>query len=72
MSENFLKKHWYGLFNELKERWPELTQSDIDYISADIRKLVEVVQKREHISHAAAQDQVGDLLGRLQIHQRIA
>jgi len=49
MSEDLLKKHWYSLFNELKERWPDLTQSDLDYISGDVRRLVEVVQKRRHI-----------------------
>lgn len=71
MKESFLKKHWYDLFNDLKERWPDLTQSDIDYIAGDMRRLLEVVQKRRHISRAAAQDEVDDLLSRLQIHQRV-
>lgn len=72
MNENFLKKHWYGLFNDLKERWPDLTQSDIDYIAGDVRRLLEVVQRRRHISPAAAQDEVDDFFRRLQIHRRIA
>ena len=72
MSEDLLRKHWYSLFNELKERWPDLTQADLDYISGDIRKLIEVVQKRRHFSLEEAQFEVQDLLSRLQLRQRIA
>lgn len=69
MNESFLKKYWYDLFNDLKERWPDLTQSDIDYVAGDVRKLLEVVQKRRHISAVAAQHEVDDFFRRLQIHR---
>jgi hypothetical protein len=72
MSEDLLRKHWYSLFNELKERWPDLTQSDLYYISGDMRKLIEVVQKRRHLSQEQAQAEIQDLMGRLQLRQRIA
>ena len=69
-NEDVLKKHWYELFNELKERWPDITQADVDYISGDVKRLVEVVKQRRHISTGAARDDVDDFFGRLQIHQR--
>ncbi len=72
MERNLLKKHWYSLFNELKERWPDLTQSDLEYITGDKDKLVEVVQKRRHISREGASADVAEFLDKLDVHQRIA
>jgi hypothetical protein len=72
MKANILKKHWHELLNDLKERWPDLTQSDIDYISGDARKLLEIVQKRRHISTAAAQNDIDDFFGRLNIDKGAA
>jgi hypothetical protein len=71
MESNLLKKHWYGVFNELTERWSDLTQSDLDYIFGDKKKLVEVVQKRRHISVEEAFGDVEGFLKTLEIHQRI-
>ena len=69
--ENLLKKHWYVIFNELKERWPDLTQSDLDYICGEKKKLLEVVQKRRHISTGEALRDIDDFVETLDIHQRI-
>src|SRR5689334_19192073 len=68
--ENLLKKHWKAIFNELKERWPDLTQSDLDYIFGEKDKLVEVVKKRRHISTEEASRDVLEFLETLDIHQR--
>lgn len=68
-DENILKKHRSGLFNGLKERWPDITQADIDYIAGDVQGLIEVVQRRGHISAAAAKDNMDDFFGRPQIHK---
>lgn len=72
MNENVLKKYWYGLVNDLKERWPDLTQADMVYISGDTQKLAAVLAKRRHISAAEAQDEVAHFLRRLQIRHRVA
>ncbi len=72
MESNLLNKHWYSLFNELKERWPDLTQSDLEYITGDKNKLVEVVQKRRHISREEALADVAEFLDKLDVHRRIA
>jgi len=71
MESNLLKKHWYGISNELKERWPDLTQSDLDYIFGDKKKLINVVQKRRHISAGEALGDVEEFLKTREIHQRI-
>jgi len=72
MERNILKRKWHVLFNELKERWPDLTQSDIDYIKGDKNKLIERVQMRSHISAAEAARDVEEFLGTLNIRQRVA
>ena len=69
--ENLLKKHWYGFFNELKERWPDLTQRDMEYIFGEKKKLLEVVQKRRHISAEEASRDVEEFLRTLDVHQQI-
>jgi len=69
--ENLLKKHWYAIFNELKERWPDLTQSDLEYIRGEKKKLVEVVEKRRHIQAREALRDIDEFIETLDIHQRI-
>jgi len=72
MERNLLKKHWFAILNDLKERWPDLNQSDLDYIGGDVGKLVEVVQNRKHISAENACEDVEEFLSRLNIRQRLA
>jgi len=71
MEHNLLKKHWYGIFNELRERWPDLTQSDLDYICGDQNKLTADVQKRRHISLEEARRDVDEFVNTLDVHQRL-
>ena len=72
MERNVLKRKWYVLFNELKERWPDLTQSDIDYITADKKRLIEIVRRRRHLSEAEAARDVEDFLNTRDARQRVA
>jgi hypothetical protein len=72
MERNVLKKKWYVLFNELKERWPDFTQSDIDYINADKKRLIEIVRRRRHLSETEAARDVEDFLNTLDARQRVA
>ena len=62
MERNLLKKHWFVMLNDLKERWPDMTQSDLEYITGDKKKLVEVVQKRKHIPAEEALRDVEEFL----------
>ena len=72
MERNVLKHKWYVLFNELRERWPDLTQSDVDYIYGNRDKLQERVQLRKHISAEKAKRDVDEFLNRLEVRQNIA
>jgi hypothetical protein len=65
------KKHWYAIFNELKERWPALTQSDLDYICGERKRLTAVVKKRRHIAAEEASRDVDEFVETLDIHQRL-
>ena len=69
--ENLLKKYWYAIFNELKERWPDLTQSDLEYICGEKKRLVEVLKKRRHISAEHASVDIDEFVETLDVHQRI-
>jgi hypothetical protein len=71
MERNVLKRKWYLLFNQLKERWPDLTQSDIEYIKADHDKLVEVVQTRRHVSKEEAVRDVDEFLNTVDVRQTV-
>jgi len=72
MERNVLKRKWFILFNELKGRWPDLTQSDLDYIQADKNKLIETVRTRRHISEAEAARDVDEFLNSLVVRQNVA
>jgi hypothetical protein len=70
MHRNILKKNWFTLMKELKERWPDMTQSDIDYISGHEDRLIEIVEKRRHISRTEAERDVSEFLDNLDPKQR--
>jgi hypothetical protein len=72
MERNVLKKKWHVLFNELKERWPDVTQSDVEYINGDKTKLLKIVQTRRHISAGEAQRDVDEFLNTLELRQNVA
>ena len=67
-----LKKYWNQMTNELKARWPDLTAADLTYIAGDEGRLIEMVQKRRHISPEEARLDVNDFLDHLNLRQRLA
>jgi len=71
-KRNILKKNWFELQTELKERWPDLTQSDLDYINGDEEKLLEIVMKRRHITDEEARRDVRFFLNTLPPQQKLA
>jgi hypothetical protein len=72
MAGHPLKTSWYVAANELKERWPDLTESDLLYIHGDEAKLVKVVQKRRHISEEEARADVEFFIRHLNTTQNVA
>jgi hypothetical protein len=71
-KRNILKHDWHVLQNELKQRWPEFTEADLQYIYGDHAKLVEVVQKRRHMSQELASLDVDEFLKTLYKRANIA
>lgn len=72
MAGHILRSHWYVIANELKERWPDLTEKDLQYIYGDEGKLVEVVQKRRHISLEEARKDVEFFVRHLKTRDNVA
>ena len=72
MERNVLKKKWHVLFNDLKERWPDLTQSDIDYIAGNKQRLIEIVELRRHVSEDEASRDVDEFVATVNTRKRIA
>lgn len=72
MTGHVLKTRWYVLANELKERWPDLTENDLSYILGSEDRLVEVVQKRRHISAKEARADVDFFIRHLKATQNVA
>jgi hypothetical protein len=71
MERNVLKHKWALMSTELQERWPDLTESDTEYIYGDRTKLVEVVGHRRHISADEASRDVDDFLKRLEVKKTV-
>ncbi len=70
MPTNTLKKHWLTLSKELKERWPDLTPTDFEYIDGFEDRLVDTVALRRHIPRLEAERDVQDFLEHLSVVQR--
>jgi len=71
-NRNILKRDWFELQTELKERWPDLTQSDFTYINGDDERLVQTVMKRRHLSEEEARRDVAFFLNTLPPRQKLA
>jgi hypothetical protein len=72
MGGNVLKRDWFELATELKERWPDFTQADFDYIAGDEGRLIEIVQKRRHITREEAEHDVRFFINTLPPRQKLA
>ena len=72
MDTSSLKKLWNSIHRELQERWPGLTHGDLEYINGDRDKLIETIQKREHLSAEDAAKEVQDFLQRVSMKRNIA
>jgi hypothetical protein len=72
INGNLLKEQWYERINDLRERWPDLTQSDVDYIEGDPNKLIKVVAKRRHIPQEEAIRDVNEFISRLKVRPKLA
>ncbi|MBS7526320.1 hypothetical protein KHM83_06495 [Fusibacter paucivorans] len=60
MNRNQLEIEWDEMKEEVKMRWDELTDNDLDEIEANLESLVGIIEKRCGVSHAEAEKEVND------------
>jgi hypothetical protein len=72
MDISFLKKTWNSIHREVNERWPTITQGDMEYIGGDKNRLIEVVCNREQLSLEDGTSEVQDFIDRLRVTRNIA
>ena len=72
LDVSVLKHNWNNIFRELKERWPSLSQADIEFIGGDMDKLIKTVQRRTHVTADVAALDVHQFLEHLNVTRNIA
>lgn len=58
MDREKFKNQWHHLRDEVKEKWTELTDEDLLYISGEKNKLIEKLQERYSLSRESAEREI--------------
>jgi uncharacterized protein YjbJ (UPF0337 family) len=64
MNADVLKGKWHQIKGEVKSKWGQLTDDDLDRVSGDAEKLVGQVQERYGYSRDQAKREVDDFIRR--------
>ena len=62
MNQNILQGKWKQLRGEIRERWGELTNDDLDQIVGQTEKLAGVLQERYGYTQMEADRQIQEFL----------
>jgi len=62
MSSAILKGQWKKLRGEIKERWGELTDDDLDQVEGEWDKFVGLLQEKYGYTKEKADAKIADLL----------
>jgi uncharacterized protein YjbJ (UPF0337 family) len=62
MNENILKGKWNQLKGEVKQRWGELTDDELEQVEGRRDKLIGLLQERYGYTVDRAEDEVDELL----------
>jgi uncharacterized protein YjbJ (UPF0337 family) len=62
MNRNILEGKWKQLRGEVRERWGELTNDDLDQIAGQSDKLAGVLQERYGYTQMEAERQIQEFL----------
>ena len=57
-----IQSDWPRIKNDVRRRWSDLSDADVDRVDGDSDTLCSVIQERYHISHEDADRQVQDFL----------
>jgi uncharacterized protein YjbJ (UPF0337 family) len=66
MNADVLKGKWHQIRGEVKSKWGQLTDDDLDRISGNAEKLVGQVQERYGYARDRAKREVEDFMQRFQ------
>lgn len=58
MDEKRLRAQWHHLKDDIKEKWTELSDEDLLYISGEKNKLIEKLQERYSLSRESAEREI--------------
>gem|GEM_PF-6297489 len=61
-AEEFFHEHWNDLRHAIKERWPKITDNELDRADAQSDMLVGMLQEHYWISKAQAEEQLRKFL----------
>jgi uncharacterized protein YjbJ (UPF0337 family) len=64
MNADVLKGKWHQLKGEVKSKWGQLTDDDLDRVAGDAEKLVGRVQERYGYERDRAKREVDDFINR--------
>jgi uncharacterized protein YjbJ (UPF0337 family) len=64
MNAEVFKGKWHQLKGEVKSRWGELTDDDLDVVEGDAEKLVGRVQERYGYAREEAHREVNEFIAR--------
>jgi len=62
MNRNILEGKWKQLRGEIRERWGELTNDDLDQIAGQSDKLTGILQERYGYTQMEAERQINEFL----------
>jgi uncharacterized protein YjbJ (UPF0337 family) len=62
MNRNILQGKWKQLRGEIRERWGELTNDDLDQIAGQSDKLAGILQERYGYTQMEAERQIEEFL----------
>jgi uncharacterized protein YjbJ (UPF0337 family) len=64
MNAEVFKGKWHQLKGEVKSRWGELTDDDLDVVEGDAEKLIGRVQERYGYAREEAHREVNEFIAR--------
>ena len=64
MDANILKGKWLQLKGNVREKWGQLTDDDVDRVSGSAERLVGLIQERYGYAKQQAEDEVDAFLAR--------
>ena len=66
MNNNIMEGKWKQIKGEVRKRWGELTDDDVDRVQGSSEKLIGILQERLGHSQKQASDEVADFMEKME------